>query len=93
MIKELVKDEAHPLAGMQPPATAEDAQVADDLVETLTSMDGAACLAANQIGATTASSRTWTTTISRTSCTTRVLLQALGAFKAVEGCLSLEADS
>ena len=52
MIKELVKDEAT-LSQVCTPATAEDAQVADDLVETLTSMDGAACLAANQIGATT----------------------------------------
>ena len=52
MIKELVKDEAI-LSQVCTPATTDDAQVADDLVETLTSMDGAACLAANQIGATT----------------------------------------
>ena len=41
MIKELVKDEAI-LSQVCTPATTDDAQVADDLVETLTSMDGAA---------------------------------------------------
>ena len=48
MIKELVKDEAI-LSQVCTPATTDDAQVADDLVETLTSMDGAACLAAQII--------------------------------------------
>ena len=39
MIKELVKDEAI-LSQVCTPATTDDAQVADDLVETLTSMEG-----------------------------------------------------
>ena len=92
MIKELVKDEAT-LSQVCTPATAEDAQVADDLVETLTSMDGAACLAANQIGATTCIIAYLDDDDQPHVMYNPRLLQALGAFKAVEGCLSLEADS
>ena len=49
MIKELVHDEtllSRPCAA----ATAQDAGVAQDLLDTLVSIDSAACLAANQIG-------------------------------------------
>lgn len=53
MIKELVKDEAV-LSTPCEPATAEDAAVAQDLVDTLASLEDAACLAANQIGVTRA---------------------------------------
>ena len=53
MIKELVKDEAV-LSTPCEPATAEDASVAADLVDTLQSLDEAVCLAANQIGVTKA---------------------------------------
>lgn len=53
MIKELVKDEAV-LSVPCEPATAEDAAVAQDLVDTLASIDDAVCLAANQIGVTKA---------------------------------------
>ena len=49
MIKELVKDEAI-LSQPCDAATAKDAQVAQDLLDTLASLDNAACLAANQIG-------------------------------------------
>ena len=49
MIKELVTDEAI-LSQPCEPATAEDAAVAQDLLDTLASLDEAACLAANQIG-------------------------------------------
>ena len=92
MIKELVKDEAI-LSQVCTPATTDDAQVADDLVETLTSMDGAACLAANQIGATTCIIAYLDDDDQPHVMYNPRLLQALGAFKAVEGCLSLEADS
>ena len=67
--------------------------MADDLVETLTSMDGAACLAANQIGATTCIIAYLDDDDQPHVMYNPRLLQALGAFKAVEGCLSLEADS
>ncbi len=92
MIKELVKDEAI-LSQTCIPATAEDAQVADDLVETLTSMDSAACLAANQIGTTTCIIAYLDDDDQPHVMYNPRLLQALGAFKTVEGCLSLQADS
>ena len=53
MIKDLVQDEAV-LSTPCEPATAEDAPVAQDLVDTLASIDDAVCLAANQIGVTKA---------------------------------------
>lgn len=92
MIKELVKDEAilsQPCAA----ATAEDASVAQDLIDTLTSLEGAACLAANQIGATTCVVAYLDDNDQPHVMYNPKLLQALGAFKTVEGCLSLEADS
>lgn len=49
MIKELVTDTAL-LSTPCEKATAADAEIANDLVETLSSMEDAACLAANQIG-------------------------------------------
>ena len=49
MIKELVTDEAL-LTTPCEPATAEDAELAQDLLDTLESIEDAACLAANQIG-------------------------------------------
>lgn len=49
MIKELVKDEAI-LSAPCEKATAEDAALAQDLVDTLDSLEDASCLAANQIG-------------------------------------------
>lgn len=51
MIKEIVKDEAV-LSQPCAVATAEDASVAQDLLDTIASLDDAACLAANQIGET-----------------------------------------
>ena len=53
MIKELVTDEAI-LSVPCEPATAEDADVAQDLIDTLASCEEAVCLAANQIGVTKA---------------------------------------
>ena len=53
MIKDLVNDEAilsQPCAA----ATAEDAPLAQDLLDTLASLEDAVCLAANQIGVTKA---------------------------------------
>lgn len=51
MIKELVKDEAI-LSARCENATPEDAPVAQDLIDTLQSIEDGACLAANQIGVT-----------------------------------------
>lgn len=51
MIREIVTDEEI-LSKPCETATAEDAAIADDLVETLLASDEAMCLAANQIGET-----------------------------------------
>lgn len=51
MIRDLVTDDAI-LSTPCEPAIAEDAAVAQDLLDTLASVDDAACLAANQIGVT-----------------------------------------
>ena len=53
MIKDLVTDEAL-LSTPCEQATADDADVAQDLLDTLASIEDAACLAANQIGVTKA---------------------------------------
>ena len=54
MIKEIVTDEEF-LSKPAEVATAEDAQVAQDLIDTMESLsDNCACLAANQIGSTKA---------------------------------------
>ena len=53
MIRELVTDEEL-LSTPCEPATADDAEVAQDLLDTLESIEDAACLAANQIGVTKA---------------------------------------
>lgn len=49
MIKELVRDQEF-LSRPARPATAGDAQVAQDLRDTMESLEDCACLAANQIG-------------------------------------------
>ena len=51
MVKELVRD-TEVLSTPCEPATVDDAQLAEDLVETLESLEDVACLAANQIGET-----------------------------------------
>ena len=51
MIKDIITDE-EVLSKVCEPATADDAAIADDLVETLLASDEAVCLAANQIGET-----------------------------------------
>ena len=92
MIKELVKDEAI-LSQPCATATADDAAVAQDLIDTLTSLEGAACLAANQIGAATCVVAYLDDNDQPHVMYNPKLLQALDAFKTVEGCLSLDADS
>lgn len=92
MIKELVKDEAI-LSIPCETATVDDASVAQDLLETLTSLDGAACLAANQIGATKCIIAYLDDNDQPHIMYNPTLKQALRAFKTVEGCLSLETDS
>lgn len=87
MIKELVHDEmllSRPCAA----ATAQDADVAQDLLDTLVSIDSAACLAANQIGAEKAIIAYLDEKEDPQVMYNPKLLLGLGAFKAEEGCLT-----
>lgn len=92
MIKELVTDEEF-LQKASEPATAEDAQIAQDLVDTMVSLsDSCACLAANQIGelksiiAYDNNGKVYTMYNPR-------IKQAIGPYTAMEGCMSLGYDS
>lgn len=87
MIKELVHDEtllSRPCAA----ATAQDADVAQDLLDTLVSIDSAACLAANQIGAEKAIVAYLDEKENPQVMYNPKLLLGLGAFKTEEGCLT-----
>lgn len=89
MIKELVHDEAI-LSTPCEAATAADADVAQDLVDTLLSIEDAACLAANQIGVTKA-----IVALADDEGNTHVMfnpkvLFGMGAYKAEESCLTRE---
>ena len=92
MIKELVKDEAI-LSQPCEAAPAEDETVAQDLLDTIASLEGAACLAANQIGVAKRVIVYLDDNDQPHVMYNPVLKQALGAFKTVEGCLSLEDES
>lgn len=89
MIKELVKDEAI-LSTPCEPATADDAAAAQDLVDTLTSLDDAACLAANQIGVTKAIVAYLDDADEAHVLFNPKVLFGMGAFKAEESCLTRE---
>ena len=87
MIKELVHDEtllSRPCAA----ATAQDADVAQDLLDTLVSVDSAACLAANQIGVEKAIVAYLDEKENPQVMYNPKLLLGLGAFKTEEGCLT-----
>ena len=92
MIREIVTDEEI-LSKPCETATAEDAAIADDLVETLLASDEAMCLAANQIGVAKRVIVYLDDNDQPHVMYNPVLKQALGAFKTVEGCLSLEDES
>lgn len=92
MIKELVKDEAI-LSQACETATVDDAEVAQDLLDTLGSLEDAACLAANQIGVTKCVIAYLDEQDQPHVMFNPTLKLALGAYKTVEGCLTLEAES
>ena len=92
MIKELVRDEAI-LSQRCEPATAEDADLAQDLVDTLASLENGACLAANQIGVTKAIGVYADDDDTPHVLYNPKLMLGLGATKAVEGCLTLDEPS
>ena len=92
MIKELVKDEAL-LSKPCEAATADDADVAQDLLDTLASLEDAACLAANQIGVTKSIVAYLDEKDEAHVMYNPVLKLALGAFKTTEGCLTRDEES
>lgn len=92
MIKELVKDEAL-LSKPCEAATADDVDVAQDLLDTLASLEDAACLAANQIGVTKSIVAYLDENDEPHVMYNPVLKLALGAFKTTEGCLTRDEES
>ena len=91
MIKELVTDDAI-LSQRCEPATADDAELAQDLLDTLASLDDAACLAANQIGVTKAMfAYVDEKDRARVMCNPHILL-GLATAQVVEGCLTREEE-
>ena len=91
MIKELVTDDAS-LSQRCEPATADDAELAQDLLDTLASLDDAACLAANQIGVTKAMFAYMDEKDrARVMCNPHILL-GLAPAQVVEGCLTREEE-
>ena len=87
MIKELVFDDAI-LSTPCEAATAEDASVAQDLIDTLASIEGAACLAANQIGVTKALCVYLDESDKPHAIYNPKIMLGLAAFKTEEGCLT-----
>ena len=91
MIKELVTDDAI-LSQRCEPATADDAELAQDMLDTLASLDDAACLAANQIGVTKAMfAYVDEKDRARVMCNPHILL-GLAPAQVVEGCLTREEE-
>ena len=89
MIREVITDKEI-LSKPCEPATAEDAPIAQDLVDTLLASDEAACLAANQIGETKAIVAFLNSADKPVVLYNPKLVQALKPFAAVEECLSHE---
>ncbi len=92
MIKELVSDEAV-LSLPCEPATADDAEVAQDLIDTIATLEEAACLAANQIGVTKSVVVYLDEDDEVHVMYNPKLLRGLGAFKTIEGCMTREDES
>lgn len=92
MIRELVSDEAV-LSVPCEPATAADAELAQDLIDTMTSIEDAACLAANQVGITKALIVYLDEREQPHVMYNPRLLMGLGGTKVVESCLTNEAET
>lgn len=92
MIRELCKDEAI-LGERCQRATAEDAPIAQDLIDTLHSLEDCGCLAANQIGVTKAVV-VWQDEkgVDHVMYNPR-LMMGLRASKMVEGCMTRDEPS
>ena len=92
MIRELVKDEAI-LSQRCALATPEDAAVAQDLIDTLETLEDASCLAANQIGVTKAVAVYYDDDKNPHVLYNPKLLFGVAAQRTVEGCLTREEPS
>lgn len=89
MIKELCKDQDI-LSQRCELATPEDAEIAQDLIDTLKSLEDAACLAANQIGIAKAVAVYLDDDGEPHVMYNPRLMMGLAASKAIETCLTLE---
>lgn len=87
MIKELVKDDAI-LSQVCERATPEDAELAQDLIDTAASLEDCSCLAANQIGVTKAVFVYFDDDHKPHVMYNPKVLMGLRPSKTVEGCLS-----
>ena len=92
MIKELVKD-TDILSQRCALATAEDADVAQDLIDTLQTIEDASCLAANQIGVTKAVVVWFDDDRNPHVMYNPKLLFGVAAQRTVEGCLTRDEPS
>lgn len=92
MIRELTKDQEL-LSTRCEVATPEDAELAQDLIDTVLSLEDGACLAANQIGVTKAVVVYLDDKRDPHVMYNPKLLLGLGASKTVEGCLTLDEPS
>lgn len=92
MIKELVRDDEI-LSTPCTPATAEDAELAQDLLDTLAAHEDAACLAANQIGVTKCACAYLDANENPHAMFNPMMKRALGAFKVEEGCITRDEPS
>ena len=92
MIKELVND-AELLSTPCAEATANDADIAVDLLDTLASLEDAACLAANQIGHAVCVVAYLDDDENARVMYNPKMSRALRPFKTIEGCLTVEGES
>ena len=89
MIKELVTDEAI-LSQKCEPATPEDTSIAQDLIETASSLEDCSCLAANQIGVTKAIAVFFDDDEEAHVIYNPKILMGIRPGKVVEGCMTRE---
>ncbi len=92
MIRELVKDDEI-LSQRCKPATAEDAELAQDLIDTVESLEDGACLAANQVGETKALVVWMDEDRNAHVMYNPKLLFGVAAQRTVEGCLTRDEPS
>lgn len=92
MIKELVND-VELLSTPCAEATADDAAIAADLLDTLASLEDAACLAANQIGHAVRIVAYLDDDENAHAMFNPKMSRAMRPFKTIEGCLTVEGES